>query len=48
MNDQERQAAIERLRVVGKKGGIATRRKLGKKHYQNIGSKGGKSRWKKD
>jgi hypothetical protein len=48
MTPQEREAAIERLRTAGRKGGIATRRKHGKKHFKAIGSTGGKARWKQE
>lgn len=47
MNEEERNKEIERLRAIGKKGGISTRRKRGKKYFAELGSRGGKSRWKK-
>lgn len=46
MTPEERKAAIERMRAIGRKGGIATRRKRGKKYYKEIGQKGGKARWR--
>lgn len=46
MNEKQRKEAIDKLRVAGRKGGISTRRKHGKKYFKELGSRGGKSRWK--
>ena len=35
---------LEFFKEKGKKGGLTTKKKYGKKHYEKIGSKGGKAR----
>lgn len=46
MTHEERKTEIERLKKIAKKGGKTTAKKHGSEHMRQIGSKGGKNRWK--
>ena len=45
MTKKEREKRLKHLRSIARKGGLATRRKYGKKHYAKMAAKSNELQW---